>query len=431
MGLPEKDYIAKCKQLIEEKFHFETDNGTIRQRDLDYLSDQIEAISGIRLSLSTLKRLWKKDYDQVPHPSTLQALVSVLGYKDWQAFKSKESDQPEESAVSGEKKKPAHIYLWISLAVIIILILSVSLITLRSGKPGASRPVMNGPVTFTGNKTLATGTPNTIVFNYDVSNVIADSFSFQQSWDEKERVLIDPQKHYYSAIYYYPGFHRAKLIANDSILKRFKVHILTDGWMPLIRSRNPDPAILPVYLQKDQYIKDGQLHINPQGLANSRINDQKDFVLSYYNIREFSGINSDNFSIDTRVMLYNANEMTCPTAELVIICEENIFFVNLIRKGCERNSSLRIGEVYEDGVQHDLSGFGRDLEKWQRLQVQVVNKKATILIEGQPVRTISFKQDFGKVMGLAYHFTGMGAIDYVRLHNSGGQLVYDEEFTDR
>src|SRR5260221_7424854 len=89
-----RGYIAKCKQLIEEKFHFENDNGTLRQRDLEYLADRIEEKSGIKLSVSTLKRLWKKDYNQTPHPSTLQALVSLLGYKDWQEFKLQKAPVP-------------------------------------------------------------------------------------------------------------------------------------------------------------------------------------------------------------------------------------------------------------------------------------------------------------------------------------------------
>jgi len=91
MSLTEKEYIARCKRLIEEQLHLVSDDGTLRQRDLESLADSIEERSGIRLSLSTLKRLWKKDYDQVPHPSTLQALVSVLGYKDWQEFRLKQA----------------------------------------------------------------------------------------------------------------------------------------------------------------------------------------------------------------------------------------------------------------------------------------------------------------------------------------------------
>ena len=92
MDRTDQEYIARCKQLIGEKFHFGNGHGEVRQRDLEYLADSIEEKSGIKLSLSTLKRLWKKDYDSTPHPSTLQALVSILGYKDWQEFKLKETE---------------------------------------------------------------------------------------------------------------------------------------------------------------------------------------------------------------------------------------------------------------------------------------------------------------------------------------------------
>src|SRR6185295_10991204 len=102
MNHSEREYINLCKQLIEEKFHFENEDGTLRQRDLEYLADSIEERSGIKLSLSTLKRVWKKDYDQTPHPSTLQALVSVLGFKDWQEFKLKTS--PAVSVASPKKQ---------------------------------------------------------------------------------------------------------------------------------------------------------------------------------------------------------------------------------------------------------------------------------------------------------------------------------------
>jgi len=110
------------------------------------------------------------------------------------------------------------------------------------------------------------------------------------------------------------------------------------------------------------------------------------------------------------------------------MCEEDIFFVCMIRKGCERNSNIKMGEVYEDGVQNDLSAFGRDLYKWQHVQIQVVNKQATISLDGQPVRTIRFKKDFGKIMGLAYHFTGPGGVDYVKLKNGKNKMVFEDEF---
>ena len=65
MDRSERDYIAICKRLIEEKLQFGKEQGEVRQRDFEYLAETIEERSGIRLSLSTLKRLWKSDYDKM------------------------------------------------------------------------------------------------------------------------------------------------------------------------------------------------------------------------------------------------------------------------------------------------------------------------------------------------------------------------------
>ena len=432
MNHPEREYILLCKRLIEEKFHFvqvtpseKNGNGSLRQRDLEYLADNIEESSGIKLSLSTLKRLWKKDHEQTPHPSTLDALVSILGYKSWHDFKLKETE-PSPIPVSAAQKKTKRVFTpWTILAIGFALIVLSWLIAFRTGKDDTTKPVIKGPVSFTGNKTVSQGVPNTVIFNYDLSNVEADSFFFQQSWNNLEKVKIDPKGNSYSNIYYYPGFHRAKLIANDSIIKRFRVHITTDGWLPLIRYSMMDSR--PVYLKNNHPVANGVLHSTRNDLIASNVNVDKEFLLSYYNIREFENINSDNFSLDTKISIDSNNTAACPGFQLVIVCEEHIFFVSIVGKGCERNVELKMGEEYRNGMTSDLSVFGRDLHNWQRLQVEVINKKATISLDEQPVYTISFKNDFGKIVGLSCNFLGTGAVDYVRLKN-GERLVYADEF---
>jgi hypothetical protein len=424
MNHSEREYINLCKQLIEEKFHFEDEGGTLRQRDLEYLADSIEERSGIKLSLSTLKRVWKKDYDQTPHPSTLQALVSVLGFKDWQEFKLKTA--PVASVASPKKSHTRPFRRWMALPAVAALAILFWLIAFRPGKQDRRKPIVKGPVTFTGNKTVAQGVPSTIVFNYDVSNVVADSFFFQQAWNEMEKVKIDPKERYYSNIYYYPGFHKAKLIANDSIIKRFRVHITTNGWLPLVRYSATDN--MPVYIKRDNPVANGALHVNQDDLKSSKVNTDKDFILSYFNVREFENTNSDNFSLDTKIVCDSSSNLPCPGFELTIMCEEHIFFVDLTGKGCERNIAIKMGEVFQNGTNNDLSAFGRDLYHWQHLQIQVAHKKATIYLDEKPVHTIIFKDNFGKVMGLNYNFTGTGAIDYVKLKNGEGKLVYEDEF---
>jgi hypothetical protein len=286
--------------------------------------------------------------------------------------------------------------------------------------------VIKGVVTFTGNKTVSQGVPNTIIFNYDITNVDADSFFFQQSWNPLDKVKIDPGNHVYSSIYYLPGFHRAKLIANDSIIKRFRVHITTDGWLPLTRYSLTDGH--PIYHRKENAVRNGALHITRKDLVAAAVNMDKDVVLSYFNIREFENTQSDHFSIDTRIMCDSLQTVACPAFELTIVCEEHIYFVRLMGKGCERDIAVKMGEVFHDGIHKDLSRLGRNLYQWQHLQIKIADKKATIYLDEQSVYSVAYKKDFGKVVGLIYNFSGTGAIDYVRLQNGENKVVYADEF---
>jgi hypothetical protein len=285
----------------------------------------------------------------------------------------------------------------------VILFIAVALpillwvIAFRPGQPDKSKPIIKGPVTFTGNKTVSQGVPNTIIFNYDVSNVEADSFFFQQSWNPLDKIKLDRHGHYYSNIYYYPGFHQAKLIANDSILKGFPVHITTDGWMSIARYLLTDNT--PVYLKKDDPVIDGALHITRNDLISSDVNLDKG--------REFENTYSDNFSVDTRIVCDSINTIACPRFELVVICEADVFFVRMVGKGCERDIAVQMGEVYQDGIQNDLSAFGRNLYRWQRVQIQVAGKSATIYLDERPVYTTAFKNDFGPRLQL-YGYRGCG-----------------------
>src|SRR5215467_2511206 len=138
MNHSEREYITLCKQLIEKKFQLQNVEGSLRQRDLEYLADNIEERSGIKLSLSTLKRLWKKDYDQTPHPSTLQALVSVLGYKDWQEFKLQTT--PASIVATTEKKHSSSFSRWMVLAAVVGIAVLFWLIAFRTGKPDKRKP---------------------------------------------------------------------------------------------------------------------------------------------------------------------------------------------------------------------------------------------------------------------------------------------------
>ncbi len=419
MSKTEKEYIKLIKKNIEEKFF--PDIGPLRVRDLEYLIEVIKEKSGITLSLSTLKRLWKEDFSQTPQPSTLKALVSTLGYKTWQDFMQKDSNSASRKSVQQPNTKH---YVWLLLLIAITGVIW----TVSSNKFLQKRkdPVVKGDIQFSADKTKSIGVPNTVIFKYDLSNVQADSFFIQQSWNQDHKEQIDPSNHILSSIYYTPSFHQAKLLANDSIIAKQNVHILSQGWMPYVKYNMRDR--IPIYLGKENMVLNGKLSITEADLEEAGVNLENEFKLRYCNIRDFDQIDDSNFSIKTKLKCDSVQALICPYMELMLVFEEDIFWIELTKKGCESNISYKIGEMYFSGKENDLSEFGCDIYKWQELELRVENKFAKLSLNGNSVIDLAYSQEFGKLMGLIYTFAGAGSVDFVQLKGADGNMVYDDQF---
>lgn len=431
MSPSELEYLNLCKKQLESKFSFGNGQG-YSQKDLELLSNYIEEETGVYISLSTLKRLWKNKFKQGPQLATLNALVRVLGYGNWQQFKleNKLCDPTETmNEPSGRERKGSRLSVPAKLVLVfaLFLILATSFAVLSSGKASRLKNTVSidGPVTFETDKTLTQGVPNTLIFNYDVSHVVADSFFIQQSWNGWRRERIDPQQHVHTSIYHESGFHRARLVANDSIIAMVPVHILSDGWEPHVYYQESDARYID--FNGESFINDGQLRLPDSLLLKRNLDIRKNYGTRISDSRRY-GVSSDDFGFVTRVRGEHSTENNCPWLAVLLITEEHIFKVSLLKKGCELYADYKLGEIYRSGQNNDLSALGQDIFKWQEILIQVKDKRAVISINGQEAFTETFQQDFGEIVGITYIFDGKGAIDYVRLSEKDGRLVFEDDF---
>src|SRR5258708_2105705 len=204
-----------------------TDCVNLVQRDLKFLCDRIETETGVLISLSTIKRLLNGQFSRVPQIATLDAIARTAGYQNWQSFKQVKNrgieNNPAIEDRPGQTKEPGNdreknptlskLLIWAGLLLLLIL----GLLTIRNVEnPGLGNA---GKAKFSVIKTTGNDVPNTVIFRYNIDSVQADSFFIQQSWDRNRRVRIFKHSYTLTDIYYEPGYHTAKLIANDKIIK--------------------------------------------------------------------------------------------------------------------------------------------------------------------------------------------------------------------
>ena len=84
--LTERQWVQRCMAELCRKAGF-ADCSNLVQREMEFICDNIETKTGVLISLSTMKRLFKGQFSRQPQIATLDAISMFLGYQHWQDFK--------------------------------------------------------------------------------------------------------------------------------------------------------------------------------------------------------------------------------------------------------------------------------------------------------------------------------------------------------
>ena len=420
----EKDIIVSCLLEIELRLAWGS-SADWNHYDFEKLSDELEKQTGVQLSVTTLKRLWGKiKYDHAPSLTTLNTLASYLGYGDWRGFKLKLQDSPavdeadrlEEMTLSAPVVKPYRenrtvrqgksIFFLFSFGVLALIV--VYALTLKKGHSSAPYFIDPARFSFEANKIRTSGLPNSVIFSYDASASPSESVFISQTWDIKRKARVDKNKKEHSAIYYYPGYFRAKLMVDTTVVKTHDIQITTDGWLGLVENEETTP----VYFQEKDILKAGWV-----GLDETTFKDHNLPLLPVspkvriYNQRDFKGLMNDRFIFETSVRnSFNGGDNACQKVQVLIQCKDDIIIIPLSAKACVGDLQLSFAGTRVSSKSADLSGFGADLNQWTHLKVVCLNKKATLWVNGVEAYSLAFSHDPTGIVGVQYRFNGPAAI---------------------
>lgn len=398
----------------------------MRQRDLEYLCDRIGESSGILISLSTIKRILNGQYIRLPQVATLNALSVYLGYADWQTFKAAKG-----KAVNGTPPAPAPrpsagplsrrrspLVIGAGIVVVLFILLSWNYFSRSSPKAGDDA----GAAAFAVRKTTQNAIPNTVVFTYDIDRLRGDSFFIQQSWDKNRRVRVYKNSHTLTDIYFEPGYHVAKLFADDHIVKTIDVSIPTDKWFfyskeTLVRGQ-------PAYIHTDIPIHRGILGLDRQTLIASKIDPDKPGVYLYTFFPTNIAADADNFRLTARIRMTEVRNTACPWIMSEIYCQKGFMYCTLTMPGCTGGISAQFGNQVIDGKDNDLSALATDVHQWHDLEILVRQRQVTVSIDDKAVMTKGYTVSAGLVTGLGFHSNGLCEVDSIRLAGLDGKPVY-------
>ncbi|MBC9932150.1 hypothetical protein [Chitinophaga qingshengii] len=435
-------YIRLCLNVVETKLN-RGPSSEWNTYDFEKLSVDIQEVTGISLSVTTLKRLWGKlSYQHTPAMTTLNTIARFAGYDDWRAFRlqterkenadpmvghlpekgmpgvghlrekgiSNVNHLPEENAANvghlpkEEKKRKG--YMWWA-----FLLLPLAAGIFLWGRQPAKK-ADPAAYQFSSNKMIREGVPNSVIFHYDATAAGNDTVFIAQTWDVSRKVAVPKDKHQYSAIYYVPGYFKAKLMIGEQIVKTHDLLIRSGGWVALCEEEAP----VPVYFKKEAFTQDSILSVDVPLLQKYSLYDRpKPAMVRFVNVQDMGGLQNDHFIFETMVKNPKHDKsVACQNVQVLLLCKDDVIIVSLCPKGC-------VGDLELYGRGHgvssrdaDLSGFGCELDSWVPLRIEGKGNQLRFLVNGKVAYELDCPNAAEEIVGLQYRFYGPGAIKNTR-----------------
>jgi hypothetical protein len=406
-------HIEECLRLIETKWQ-RGNREDWSSYDFEKLNTAIFDATGVTLSVSTLKRLFGKvSYPNLPSVHTLNTLARFAGFEDWNDFRLRSAPIPSQPVLSPNPIPPppirpkTRLTRWWPILLLPIAILFYSLLSSRPNHPKADPSQFS----FSANKIISEGVPNSVVFHYKTPVYPTDSVFIVQTWDMRRRIAVPPNGTDYSAIYYYPGFFLAKLIVDTQIVLTHDLMITSNGWLALAED-NPSP----IYFKKEEVTKKEGIEVDSAILAHYHLSlEPSPPKIRLFYMKDLGDLKDSDFTFETTLKTGPPQGAgVCQNVQVLIQCKNDVFIIPLAARACIGDLNLYAAGAAASSRNTDLSGFGCDLTQWTNLRITCDHRKLNFLVNGRSAYTVTFPNDPSDIVGVQYRFTGACAVKYAR-----------------
>lgn len=416
--------LQRIKKLIENKVLLGPSQ-LWKQRDFENLIELIYADTRIRLSLSTLKRIWQDNYSGSPHPSTLDALASFAGYDNWYSFTvaSISAKKGWEDLHGNDELTPTvrNIFHKPQILALIILVPVIAFaIFSRSRK---------AEVSFSTEKNVYDSLPATVTFNYSHRGKLSDSLFLISSGRPLVKTRLNPKQKEFKHEYRTPGIFTASILYGNKVIDSTSILIKSGGWVASLYHYNRvHGSSIETYINGNEIIADGKLNLSPEILSKNNIKIDGNLFTLYYYVTDPFEMDYDNFTLDITVKSDSIFNYPYPYLYTGLISRDGLQFIPLSSKGNHREDAISFSEVFMEGNTTDLSMFETDVYSWNNLRLENRNRDVSVYLNNSLLYRFSYEMPLEMICGFNILFLGSGSVDRLSLLDSDSKIIYSEDF---
>ena len=219
-----------------------------------------------------------------------------------------------------------------------------------------------------------------------------------------------------------PYVYDVRFYSDDQLVKTEVVTVTNpdEQWVGFVSSLNN-------YLEENEntedIIKDGRIYLAPSLSSNSY------YWVNYRNINPsiFKSVSGDDFVLEARIKNpYSEGGLSAYDPCIRVLGNTGKVAWVTFMDGSWAVGYTNVGAG--DTARKNLYELVRDFSDWREVRLEVKNQTLTVYYEGDIAYTMDYEGSVGQIYGLAFSFKGSGSVDWVKLYNATGQLVYEEDF---
>jgi hypothetical protein len=403
------------------------------------LSEEISNKSGILISRNTLRKLvthLSQGYKHSPRTATKDAFAQYIGFDSWRQF---EKSVEQQSNIPRKKNR----LLWIIPTIFVLVFVVISLFydadsqaTIQDFDFEILNPVGN--------------VPHTVECKYNFKNIVTDDIKvdFGHIDPTGKYLLVDLKKSdsIHKECFHYPGVYNVRLFIDETLVKARKVWINSNGWFSNVVDIRPYllAVDVPDWLQKagvrfehipfDAIIKpditqEGYMHI-PENAIEKLGYISKNFHTHFKHFKDF-GVDLNNCDLSIRFKDSRFGSGTfCHEAAFYLEGENGKLGFKFAEEGCNKYTQQRIGNSYLSGEKNNLDYLILSYKEFTTVSIKSTPDSVYLSVDGNIRKVLPNAQNLGSLRGLHFWFKESPYIDFVRITDLEGTIVFSDEFEE-